>query len=85
VSQAFEVSRETVVGDFRARMDGKLSEAQIDAGAEAMNAATTTYYATLIPISLIFYVRVEVLIDDNKLSTAPIFGGDAGGFVPSSP
>jgi Rhodococcus equi virulence-associated protein len=86
VSQAPEVSRETVVEDFRKRMEGKLSEAQIDAAAEAMNAATTKYFAMFVPISLIFYVRVEVLIQDPaKLSTAPVFGGDAGGIMPILP
>jgi hypothetical protein len=74
-SQAPEVSRETVVNDFREHMQGKLDDAKLDAAAEAMTVATTAYPASAYAISLVFYMHVEVQVN----GAAQKFSGNAGG------
>jgi CBS domain-containing protein len=81
MSDAPTVSRETFVKDFRERMKDRLPDETIDAAAETMTAATTSYLALMIPISVIFYSRVQVLINDSKAPSSPQFGGNAGGVV----
>jgi hypothetical protein len=54
---------------------------KIDAAAEAMTAATTSYVAIMVPITVLVYTRVQVLIHDSKTPTSPQFGGNAGGLV----
>jgi Rhodococcus equi virulence-associated protein len=74
-SQAPEVSRESVVNDFRKHMQGKLDDAKLDAAAQAMTAAMTAYPASAYAISLVFYMRVEVQLN----GAAQKFSGNAGG------
>ena len=74
MSEAPTVSRETFVKDFRERMKDRLPDETIDAAAETMTAATTSYMALMIPISVIFYSRVQVLIDDSKALSSPSSG-----------
>ena len=81
MSGAPTVSRETFVSDFRERMQGKLPDDTIDDAARAMTAATTSYVAIMVPITVFIYSRVQVLINDSKAPTNPQFGGNAGGLV----
>jgi hypothetical protein len=81
MSDAPTVGREAFVKEFRERMQGKLPDDKIDAAAEAMTAATTSYVAIMVPITVLVYTRVQVLIHDSKAPTSPQFGGNAGGLI----
>jgi hypothetical protein len=81
MSDAPTVGREAFVKDFRERMQDKLPGDKIDAAAEAMTAATTSYMAIMVPINVVFYIRVQVLINDSKAPSSPQFGGNAGGLI----
>src|SRR5215212_2539615 len=81
MSAAPTVGRETFVKEFRERMQDKLPGDKIDAAAEAMTAATTSYMAIMVPINVVFYIRVQVLINDSKAPSSPQFGGNAGGLI----
>lgn len=81
MSDAPTVGREAFVKEFRERMQGKLPDDKIDAAAEAMTAATTSYVAIMVPITVLVYTRVQVLIHDSKAPTRPQFRGNAGGLI----
>jgi hypothetical protein len=77
-SETQTVDREMIATDFREWMDGKLDKEKIDAAANAITSATGVYPAHGSLASLIFYVKVQVVINDGKT-----FDGNAGGaFTP---
>ena len=83
ISGPSTVTRETVVNDFRERMQGKLADDTLEAAAAAMTAAVPMYTAMMIIINPVIYFRVQVIIDDSNAPTSPQFGGNGGGlFLP---
>ena len=65
-SETQTVDRETIANDFRERMEGKLDEEKIDAAANAITSATGVYPAHGSLASFIFYVKVQVVVDNGK-------------------
>ena len=76
--EAQAVDRETIANDLREQWDGKLDAEKIDAATNAITTATGVYPAHCSIASLIFYAKVQVVVDGGKT-----FDGNAGGaFTP---
>jgi len=77
-SETQAVDRQKIATDFRERMEGRLDEEKIDAAANAITSATGVYPAHGSLASFVFYVKVQVVIDNGKT-----FDGNVGGaFTP---
>ncbi|GAB4086620.1 hypothetical protein GCM10028784_32500 [Myceligenerans cantabricum] len=70
------VDRDRIAEEFAARMTGKLEQEKIDAAVVALRTTTATYPATCALAGAIFYLNVQITMEQDGEQ----FNGDSGGF-----
>jgi hypothetical protein len=70
------IPTETVANDLREVLQGKVADDKLEAAVAKVQAADTSYAAHGAVASLIFWVKVQVVIDDGKT-----FDGEAWGIA----
>jgi hypothetical protein len=67
-------TKETLATELRTTLQGRLEDEKVEAAATALTAATASYPAHGAVASLIFYLKVQVVVDGGKT-----FDGNAWG------